>query len=82
MRCATSFHNLNRWIAIRSEALGGFFAGTVAAYLVYGWGADAPGVGFTLSIVAAFSRRMLMWIRLYNVIEIQGEWACQVITSV
>ena len=72
IRCSVVFQHLNRWIGIRSDALGGFFAATVALYLVYGWDVNAAGVGFTLSIVAGFCRRILHWIRLYNFVEVQG----------
>ncbi|KAG8872970.1 hypothetical protein FRB97_007147 [Tulasnella sp. 331] len=34
-RSARTYYNLNRWVCIRIDALGGLFAGGLAAYLVY-----------------------------------------------
>lgn len=35
-RSARTFYNLNRWISIRVDFLGGLFSSCLAAYLVYG----------------------------------------------
>jgi len=50
-RAARPYYNLNRWISIRVNALGGAFSAALAAYLVYGQNSDAPTTGFSLSLV-------------------------------
>lgn len=55
-RAARSFYNLNRWICIRVDALGGIFAGGLAAYLIYGPNTpDAGRTGFSLVMAVTFS---------------------------
>ncbi|EJC98299.1 P-loop containing nucleoside triphosphate hydrolase protein [Fomitiporia mediterranea MF3/22] len=53
-----------RWVSIRMDGLGAIFAGSVAAYLVYGEHVEAGYAGFTLSVVLQFSRLILSWVRL------------------
>ncbi len=62
----------DRWIAIRMDSLGGLFAGIVAAWLVYGGTFSAGTVGFTLTLISAFSGMLVSWIRLINEAEVQA----------
>lgn len=55
-RAARSFYNLNRWICIRMDAIGGLFSSGLATYLVYGpHTLDAAKTGFSLVMAVAFS---------------------------
>ncbi|KAG8684445.1 hypothetical protein FRC11_012098, partial [Ceratobasidium sp. 423] len=59
-RAARTFYNLNRWICIRMDALGGLFAAGLAAYLVYyHTSVDASDTGFSLNMAVAFSGGIL-----------------------
>jgi len=49
-RAARTFYNLNRWICIRVDAIGGLFAAGLAAYLVYVQGHSASSTGFSLNM--------------------------------
>lgn len=72
-RAAYTFYDINRWIAVRIDALSGLFAACVSAYLVYGGRVSAGQAGFTISVVLGFSRQMTWWIRWYNLVEIEGK---------
>jgi hypothetical protein len=54
------------------DTLGGIFAGIVATYLVYGGGFTAGSVGFTLTLISAFSGVLVNWIRFLNEAEVQA----------
>ncbi|ELU44869.1 ATP-binding cassette transporter [Rhizoctonia solani AG-1 IA] len=55
-RAARTFYNLNRWICIRMDALGGLFAAGLASYLVYyRTSVNASDTGFSLNMAVAFS---------------------------
>ncbi|KAI5122631.1 hypothetical protein M0805_008718 [Coniferiporia weirii] len=69
-RASLTFADINRWIAIRLDSLGAVFAGVVSTYLVYGGKVEAGTAGFTLSMVLLFTRLILYWVRLYNMLEI------------
>ncbi|WVR03866.1 hypothetical protein IAU60_000864 [Kwoniella sp. DSM 27419] len=71
-RAATAFYNLNRWVTIRIDMLGGLFASSLAAFLVYGPRLDASTSGFALSQAISFSAYILWWVRLVNEMEVQG----------
>lgn len=60
-----AFTNMyDRWIGIRTDALGGIFGGIIAAYLVYGNHSIAAGdTGFALNQVLAFSYTLLGLVR-------------------
>ncbi|KAH8108752.1 P-loop containing nucleoside triphosphate hydrolase protein [Phellopilus nigrolimitatus] len=70
-RTALTFYDINRWVSIRVDSLGAIFAGVVSTYLVYGGLVEAGFAGFTLSMVLSFTRLILIWVRIYNVFEIQ-----------
>ncbi|KAH8086617.1 hypothetical protein BXZ70DRAFT_1067776 [Cristinia sonorae] len=69
---ARTFHNLNRWVCIRVEFLGGAFAAGIATYLVYSPGASASNTGFAVNMAVGFSNLILWWIRLLNQFEVSG----------
>jgi hypothetical protein len=49
-RAARTFFNLNRWITIRVDAIGGIFTASLAAYLVYFQSQTASNTGFSLNM--------------------------------
>lgn len=53
-RAARTFYNLNRWICIRIDAIGGLFAASLAAYLVYFQNNVAATTGFSLNMAGKF----------------------------
>ena len=57
---------------MRIDILGGIFSAVVTIYIVYLGKVSAGVVGFTLSLVLAFSREVLWWVRIYNLLEVQG----------
>ncbi|KAF9458727.1 P-loop containing nucleoside triphosphate hydrolase protein [Collybia nuda] len=71
-RAARTFYNLNRWICIRIDAMGGLFAAALAAYLVYFRGQTASNTGFSLNMAVGFSGMILWWVRVLNDFEVQG----------
>lgn len=70
-RAATAFYNLNRWVTIRIDMLGGLFSCLLGAFIVYGE-LDAATSGFALTQGIAFSATILWWVRLVNEMEVQG----------
>ena len=71
-RVSYTFFDINRWITVRIDGLSGVFTASVAAFLVYGGSLNAGQAGFTISVVLSFSRQMIWWVRIYNLLEIQG----------
>lgn len=71
-RTSYCFYDINRWVSIRVDSLGAIFSGAVAAYIVYSGRVQAGYAGFTLSVVLSFSRQILVWVRFYNLVEVQG----------
>ncbi|PBK77153.1 hypothetical protein ARMSODRAFT_949046 [Armillaria solidipes] len=72
-RTARTFYNLNRWVCIRIDALGGLFAAALAVYLVYFQDRTASTTGFSLNMAIGFSGLILWWVRTLNDLErIQG----------
>jgi hypothetical protein len=71
---AISFWNLNRWISMRSEILGGAFSAALGWYLVYGGGVHRgpANVGFSLSAAVVFSSTILSWVRITNALQLDG----------
>ncbi|KAJ7857734.1 P-loop containing nucleoside triphosphate hydrolase protein, partial [Mycena olivaceomarginata] len=69
---AISFWNLNRWISMRSEILGGAFSAALGWYLVYGGGVHRgpANVGFSLSAAVLFSSTILSWVRITNALQL------------
>ncbi|KAF8758901.1 P-loop containing nucleoside triphosphate hydrolase protein [Rhizoctonia solani] len=72
-RSGRAFYSLNRWVCIRTDALGGLFASALATYLVYYQvSVDASDTGFSLSMAVAFSGGIIWWVRILNEFEVQG----------
>ena len=58
IRCARMYHNLNCWIGIRSNILGGLFSSSIGAYFVYGpvgTSTKASDVGFALAMAGTYT---------------------------
>ncbi|KAI0693031.1 hypothetical protein BC835DRAFT_1520746 [Cytidiella melzeri] len=72
-RAARVFFNLNRWISVRIDALTAIFPGCLAFYLVYGGAGYTPSsIGFVLAMANGFSQMILLWVRIYNDFEVNG----------
>ncbi|KZV98610.1 P-loop containing nucleoside triphosphate hydrolase protein [Exidia glandulosa HHB12029] len=72
-RAACTFYNLNRWVGIRMNAVGGFFTSALAAYLVYGPHLlDAARTGFSLVMAVAFSSVTMWFVSVFNTFEIES----------
>ena len=76
-RAARTFHNLNRWMSVRIDAIGTIFSSTLAIYLVYGTGGvhkpgSAANIGFSLNLAVGFSSMILWWVRCMNEFEVTG----------
>ncbi|KAJ7935214.1 multidrug resistance-associated ABC transporter [Mycena leptocephala] len=65
-RTAITYHNLNRWIACRSDILGGVFTALLATYLVYIRKEDPATTGFVLNNAFGYSLMVLQWVRFFN----------------
>lgn len=64
--------NLNRWIAIRIDALGALFSSGLALYLIYGPRASSLTTGFTMNMSVEFTVAILWLVRIYNEFEVQA----------
>ncbi|KIJ26945.1 hypothetical protein M422DRAFT_38010 [Sphaerobolus stellatus SS14] len=71
-RVARVTYNLNRWVAIRIDALGAVFTTSLAAYLVYQSSNSAANSGFTLNVSVELSMLLLGLVRFYNEFEVQS----------
>ena len=71
-RAGRAFYNLNRWVTVRIDMLGGLFASLLAAFLVYGPRLNASTAGFALSQAISFSAMILWWVRILNQLEVEG----------
>lgn len=71
-RAATAFYNLNRWVTIRIDMLGGLFSMTLAIFLVYVVRLDPSTSGFVLTQAISFAGTILWWVRMLNDMEVQG----------
>ncbi|KAG1757959.1 hypothetical protein EDB19DRAFT_1936472 [Suillus lakei] len=72
-KSARMFYNLNRWVCVRIDIIGGGFSAGLAAYLVYGRGAhEASNIGFSLNMAVGFSSMILWWVRILNEVEVSG----------
>ncbi|KAJ7101009.1 hypothetical protein C8R43DRAFT_1141277 [Mycena crocata] len=71
-RTARTFYNLNRWICVRIDVLGGLFAASLAYYLIYFQSHSPSNIGFSLNMAIGFSGMILWWVRVLNDFEIQG----------
>ncbi|KAG6899540.1 hypothetical protein C0993_009321 [Termitomyces sp. T159_Od127] len=73
-RTSRVFSNLARWIAVRVDALGGFFAALLGIYYVYynGSSVSASNSGFTLALAVGFGRMVLGFVQFLNMFEVNG----------
>ena len=68
-RASRSFYNLNRWVCIRIDAMGGLFASGLAAYLLYSQSHGAANTGFSLNM-AGESKFIWVAIRLLTGVKL------------
>ncbi|KAJ7072015.1 P-loop containing nucleoside triphosphate hydrolase protein [Mycena amicta] len=71
-RATRTFMNLNRWVTVRIDVLGGLFASSLAYYVVYLSHERAFNVGFSLNMALGFSEYILYLVRMLNMFEVQG----------
>lgn len=71
-RAARAFYNLNRWVTIRIDMLGGVFSALLASFLIYLSPLDPSDAGFALQQAISFSIMILWWVRMVNEMEVQG----------
>ncbi|TFK44019.1 multidrug resistance-associated ABC transporter [Crucibulum laeve] len=71
-RIARTSYNLNRWIAIRIDALGAIFTGSLAWYLVYRHSVSSANTGLSLNLAIDFCSVLLVIVRIYNDFEVQS----------
>ncbi|KAJ7807314.1 hypothetical protein B0H14DRAFT_3483418 [Mycena olivaceomarginata] len=71
-RAMRTFSNLNRWVTVRIDLLGGLFAASLAYYLVYFQSKQAFNIGFSLNMALGFAEMILYWVRILNQFEVQG----------
>ncbi|KAG2160129.1 uncharacterized protein EDB93DRAFT_1113551 [Suillus bovinus] len=82
-KSARMFYNLNRWVCVRIDAIGGGFSAALAAYLVYGRGVhEASNIGFSLNMAVGFSSMILWWVRILNEVEVSGKLLSHITPSV
>ncbi|KAJ7797502.1 P-loop containing nucleoside triphosphate hydrolase protein [Mycena olivaceomarginata] len=71
-RAMRTFSNLNRWVTVRIDLLGGLFAASLAYYLIYFQSKQAFNIGFSLNMALGFAEMILYWVRILNQFEVQG----------
>ncbi|KAF8883986.1 P-loop containing nucleoside triphosphate hydrolase protein [Infundibulicybe gibba] len=71
-RVARTSWNLNRWVCVRIDSMGGLFSAALAGYLVYFQSHSASNTGFSLNMAVGFSGMILWWVRALNDFEVQG----------
>ncbi|KAJ7268668.1 hypothetical protein B0H12DRAFT_1009709 [Mycena haematopus] len=71
-RATRTFSNLNRWVTVRIDVLGGLFAASLAYYIVYFQSERPYNIGFSLNMALGFANMILYWVRILNQFEIQG----------
>ncbi|KAF7321911.1 ATP-binding cassette transporter [Mycena kentingensis (nom. inval.)] len=71
-RTTRTFFNLNRWVTVRVDSLGGLFASSLGYYVVYLTKERPFNVGFALTMALGFAELVLYIVRLANMFEVQG----------
>ncbi|KAJ7141437.1 hypothetical protein C8R44DRAFT_763446 [Mycena epipterygia] len=71
-RAARTFSNVNRWVTVRIDLLGGLFAASLAYYIVYFQSERPFNIGFSLNMALGFANIILYWVRVLNQFEVQG----------
>ncbi|KAH9986083.1 hypothetical protein BJV74DRAFT_845474 [Russula compacta] len=74
-RAGRAFYNMNRWVSLRVDFLGGLFAAGLAAYLIYVPNERAlpSDTGFSLTMAIGFSGMILWWVRIFNDFEVNSK---------
>jgi hypothetical protein len=65
-------YDLNRWVAVRIDALGAVFTAALAAYLAYSKAVSAANVGFSLNRSVEFCSMILYVVRVYNMCQVEA----------
>ncbi|EKM51019.1 uncharacterized protein PHACADRAFT_177708 [Phanerochaete carnosa HHB-10118-sp] len=71
-RAGRTFWLLNRWIAVRLDALSAIFAASIASYLVYASSIGPSGVGFVLAMALSFTDFILGLVHWLNQLEVNA----------
>ncbi|EKM51055.1 uncharacterized protein PHACADRAFT_128771 [Phanerochaete carnosa HHB-10118-sp] len=71
-RAGRTFWLLNRWIAVRLDALCAIFAASIASYLVYASSISPSGVGFVLAMAVSFTKFILGLVHWLNQFEVNA----------
>ncbi|KAF7299693.1 ATP-binding cassette transporter [Mycena chlorophos] len=71
-RAARSFYNLNRWVSVRVDILGGILSSGLTAYLVYIRPTSAGDMGFVINMCMTATQMLLWAVRSLNDFEVQG----------
>ncbi|KAJ7745476.1 P-loop containing nucleoside triphosphate hydrolase protein [Mycena maculata] len=71
-RATRTFWNLNRWVSVRMDVLGGLFASSLAFYVVYVQNSRPFNIGFSLTMAIGFAELFLYWVRWLNEFEVQA----------
>ncbi|KAI9434157.1 hypothetical protein H4582DRAFT_2081171 [Lactarius indigo] len=69
-----SYRRIDRWINLRIDVLGGLFAASLAAYLIYVPNERSlpSDTGFSLTMAIGFSSLILWWVRILNDFEVSS----------
>ncbi|KAI9431381.1 hypothetical protein H4582DRAFT_2085045 [Lactarius indigo] len=69
-----SYRRIDRWINLRIDFLGGLFAASLAAYLIYVPNERSlpSDTGFSLTMAIGFSSLILWWVRILNDFEVSS----------
>ncbi|KAF8256886.1 ABC transporter type 1, transmembrane domain-containing protein [Lactarius quietus] len=82
-KAGRAFYNMNRWINLRVDFLGGLFSAGLAAYLIYvPRERSLPSdVGFSLTMAIGFSSLILWWVRMLNDFEVNISFEAMLIDA-
>ncbi|KAF8307151.1 hypothetical protein DL93DRAFT_2159641 [Clavulina sp. PMI_390] len=71
-RVARPYWNLNRWVGLRIDMLGGLFTSTLATYLILISQPNAATIGFLLNLSFSVTDVFFTWIRVLNGVQVDG----------
>ncbi|KAH8997805.1 P-loop containing nucleoside triphosphate hydrolase protein [Lactarius hatsudake] len=77
-----SYRRIDKWINLRTDFLGGLFAASLAAYLIYlpNERSLPSDTGFSLTMAIGFSSLILWWVRNLNNFEVTSEDSLSCVT--